>query len=99
MDCQVAKNVTSYSDPELSNVEMVDLEASLTRHSHFFGSTRCRLSAPVILLDDAASPMLTVLDGSSTERIDGVARGGEGEGRESGGSEVGSGGGGGGGIR
>lgn len=99
MECQVATKVNSYSDPELSNSEMVDLEASLTRHSHFFESTRCRLSAPVILVDDAASPMLTALDGSSTERIDGAPGVRESEGREDGGSEVGSGGGGGGGIR
>lgn len=78
MDClypdQSSDELTSHSDSELSNME---LESSLKRHSHFFlppPSRRRPRSVPPLLLDGhtrAVSPMLTVLDGSSSERIDG----------------------------
>ena len=74
--------VTSYSDSELSNLDVDIMESSLPRHSHFFcppsplpASARCRPLSVPLLLDNlprilTASPMLTVLDGSSSERID-----------------------------
>ena len=70
----------SYSDSELSNME---LESSLKRHSHFFlppsRSNRVRpRSVPLLPSADpytAASPMMTVLDDSSSERIDRVSDG------------------------
>lgn len=69
-----------YSDSELSNME---LESSLKRHSHFFlppsSSHRARpRSVPLLPAADpyaAASPMMTVLDDSSSERIDRVSDG------------------------
>lgn len=74
---QSSSTATSYSDSELSsNSEMSELEVSLTRHSHFFSSPRCRFSMPLVL-DGAASPMLTALDGgSSSERLDRDSGGG-----------------------
>ena len=78
----------SFSDSELG--DMTDgweiAESSLKRHSHFFlplplstGRSRPR-SVPLLGVDDAivgfaASPMMTVLDDSSSERIDRVSDG------------------------
>ena len=80
-----------YSESELRDMaeNSGELDASLKRHSHFFlplpPSTRARpRSVPLMDRDSddnpAASPMMTVLDDSSSERIDGVSVGcGEGE--------------------
>ena len=92
MDCGIQPAVaftSSYSDPEIDSGRIARLRPSLSRHSHFFGSNGCRLSAPVILLN-AANPAVTLLNGSSTENIDGVSVGGaESEKGEEGASEVG----------
>ena len=73
----------SYSVSELSNMDQIELESSLKRHSHFFlppsRSHRARpRSVPLLPSADpytAVSPMMTVLDDSSTERIDRVSDG------------------------
>ena len=68
-----------HSDSELSNMDRFERKSSLKRHSHFFlsppTSTRSRPRSVPLLSDnddnDAASPMvMTVLDDSSSERID-----------------------------
>ena len=73
-----------HSDSELSNMD--ELDSSLKRHSHFFlspvATTRRRpRSVPFLPAhDDAASPMMTVLDDSSSERLDRDSVGTEGGG-------------------
>lgn len=62
--------VTWHSESDLSNMGL-QLRMSLKRHSHFFvppphGRPRSVPLSPV----DTAGQMLTVLDGSSSERID-----------------------------
>ena len=80
-----AANQDSYSDSELCDS---DISLSLKRHSHFFlppplAGTRARpRSVPLLSPDRAASPMMTVLDDSSSERIDRVSDGTTEGGRE-----------------
>ena len=64
-----------HSDSELSDM---DISSSLKRHSHFFlppGVTRARPRSVPLLPYRSASPMMTVLDDSSSERIDRVSDG------------------------
>lgn len=76
---QSADLLTSHSDSELSNMDDSEVNSSLPRHSHFFcpPPTTRRLrprSVPLLVVDDgdsrAASPMLTVLDDFSSERLE-----------------------------
>ena len=63
--------VAWHSESDLSNIKVLEMSMSLKRHSHFFvppphGRPRSVPLSPV----DTAGQMLTVLDGSSSERID-----------------------------
>lgn len=88
MDLLYPEEVTAcHSDSELSNMDALD--SSLKRHSHFFLSPasasdparRRPRSVPFLPLhDEPASPMLTVLDDSSSERLDRFSLGTEGGG-------------------
>lgn len=83
------QSLTCHSDSELSDMSDSLVESSLKRHSHFFlplpTSTRSRPRSVPLLSDtdalrdiDTASPMMTVLDDSSSERIDRVSVGTDG---------------------
>lgn len=74
---QSADTLTSHSDSELSTMDDIEVNSSLPRHSHFFlpPSTRLRpRSVPLLVVDNdnscAASPMLTVLDDFTSERLE-----------------------------
>lgn len=63
--------VAWHSESDLSNMRALELSMSLKRHSHFFvPPPRCRPRSVPLSPVDTAGQMLTVLDGSSSERID-----------------------------
>ena len=63
--------VAWHSESDLSNMRALELNMSLKRHSHFFiPPPHCRPRSVPISPVYTAGQMLTVLDGSSSERID-----------------------------